>query len=60
MGFPLGPTLTNVFLCHFEEQWMSDCPMAYKPSSHRTYVDDTFLSFLSGLHATKFINYVNS
>ena len=27
MGSPLGPTLTNGFLCHFEEQLMSDCPI---------------------------------
>ena len=24
MGSPLHPTLAGVFLCHFEEQWMSD------------------------------------
>ena len=27
MGSPLGATLADVFLCHFEEQWMSDCPI---------------------------------
>ena len=31
MGSPLGPTLSNVFLCHFEEQWMSDSLIDYKP-----------------------------
>ena len=31
MGSPLGPTLANVFLCHFEEPWISDCPIDYKP-----------------------------
>ena len=45
MGSPFGPTLANVFLCHFEEQWMSDCPIDYKPISYRRYVDDTFLLF---------------
>ena len=24
-------TLANAFICHFEEQWMSDCPIDYKP-----------------------------
>ena len=24
MGFSLGPTLANAFLCHFEKQWLSD------------------------------------
>ena len=27
MGSRLGPTLANVFLCRFEVQWMSDCPL---------------------------------
>ena len=26
MGSPLGPILANVFLCHFEKQWLSECP----------------------------------
>ena len=60
MGSPLGPTLANMFLCHFEEQWMSDCPIDYKPISYRRYVDDTFLLFSSELHVTKFLNYMNS
>ena len=51
MGSPLGPTLTNVFLCHFEEQWMSDCPIDCK---------NIFLLFSSELHVTKFLNYMNS
>ena len=60
MGSPLSPTLTNMFLCHFEEQWMSDCPIDYKPISYRRYVDDTFLLSSSELHVTKFLNYTNS
>ena len=60
MGSPLGPILANMFLCHFEEQWMSDCPIDYKPISYRSYVHDTFLLFSSELHVTKFLNYKNS
>ena len=60
MCTPLGPTLTNVFLCHFKEQWMSDCPINYKPISYRRYVDNTFFLFSSELHKTKFLNYRNS
>ena len=26
MGFPLGPTLANAFLCHFEKKWLLECP----------------------------------
>ena len=60
VGSPLGPTLANVFLCHFEEQWISDCPIGYKPISYRRYVDDAFLLFSSELHVIKFLNYMNS
>ena len=60
MGSPLGATLANVFLCHFEEQWMSDHPIDYERISYRRYVDDTFFLFPSELHATKFLKYMNS
>ena len=60
MGCPLGPTLANVLLCHFEEQWMSDFPIDYKPILYRRYVDDTSLLLSSELHVTKFLNYINS
>ena len=60
MGSPLGPNLANVFLCHFKEQWMSDCTIDYKPISYRRYVHDTFLLFSSELQVTKFLNYMNS
>ena len=26
MGSPLRPTLTNVFMCHFENIWLVNCP----------------------------------
>ena len=57
MGSPLRPTLANVFLCDFEEQLMSDCPIDYKLVSYTRYLDDTFSS---DLHVTKFLNYMNS
>ena len=31
MGSTLGSNLVNMFLCHFQEQWMSDCPIDYEP-----------------------------
>ena len=48
-----------MFSCHFEEQWISDCPIDYKPVSYRWYIDDTFLLFLSELHVDNFLNYMN-
>ena len=26
MGSPLGPSLANVFLAHYESIWLSNCP----------------------------------
>ena len=31
MGSPLGPTLANVFMCHFENIWFENCPAHFKP-----------------------------
>ena len=59
MGSSLGSALANVFLCNFEEQFLFDCPMDYKPISYRRYVDDTLLLFSSKLHVIKFLNYIN-
>ena len=52
--------MPNAILCHFEEQWMFDCPVDYKPISYRRYVDDTFFLFSSELYVAKFLNYMSS
>ena len=31
MGFPLGPTLANIFLCYHETTWLKNCPKSLKP-----------------------------
>ena len=31
MGSPLGPTLANAFLVHFEKNWLQNCPSDFKP-----------------------------
>ena len=59
MGFPLGPTLANVFMCHFENIWLQNCPIHFKPIGYRWFVDDTFLLFRSKGHTEKFRNYLN-
>ena len=58
MGFPLGPTLANVFLCYHEKIWLQNCPSEFKPVIYRRYVDHTFLLFRSK-HIEKFQNYLN-
>ena len=60
MGSPLGPTLANVFLCHWEEIWLKKCPTKFKPVYYKRYMDDTFLLFSSKDHYKKFFRYINS
>ena len=31
MCSPLGPTLANAFLCHYEKLWFNECPSQSKP-----------------------------
>ena len=59
MGSPLGPTLANVFMCHFENIWLQNCPSHFKPIVYRRFADDTFLLFRSKNHVEKFRNYLN-
>ena len=42
MGSPLGPTLPNALLCHYEKLWLDNCPTE-KPVVYRRYVDDIFV-----------------
>ena len=58
-GFPLGPTLANVLMCHFENIWLENCPHHFKPIFYRRFVDDTFLLFRSKDLVEKFRNYLN-
>lgn len=60
MGSPLGPTLANVFLCHYEEIWLKSCPIQFKPTYYKRYVDDIFCLFESEIHANQFQKYLNS
>ena len=60
VGNPLGPTLANLFLCHHETNWLSNCPLEFKPVLYRRYIDDTFLQFRDISHIDKFLNYINS
>ena len=45
MGSPLGPTFVNIFLCFYEQIWLENCPVDFKPVVCRRYVDDTFLLY---------------
>ena len=60
MGQPLSPTFANIFLCHYEEQWLLNCPDSFKPVFYRRYIDDTFILFNDQSHVPLFLNYLNS
>ena len=59
MSSPLGPRLASVFLCHFENIWLENCPSHFKPIVYRRFVDDTFLLFRSKDQVEEFRNYLN-
>ena len=60
VGSPLGSTLANAFLCHYEKIWLNDCPSQFKSVVYKRYVDDIFVLFKSKEHLKLFVNYMNS
>ena len=60
MGSPLGPSLANIFMSHYEKIWLDDCPLSFKPAYYYRYVDDTFLLFKSKHHVQLFLDYLNA
>ena len=45
MGFPLGPTTANAFLCHFRKKWLAECPAEFLMNVFKRNVDDIFVTF---------------
>lgn len=45
MGYFLGTTLANVFMNHFENNWLENCLPHVKPIVYRGFVDDSVLFF---------------
>ena len=45
MGFPLAPILAIIFFSHHEDYWLNICPIEFKPSFYRRYIDDVFVLF---------------
>ena len=56
MGSLLGATLANAFLCHYEKNWLNECPFQFKPVVYRRYVDDIFVLFKSKEHLKLLFN----
>ena len=59
MGSPLVSILANIFLSNQEENWLNKCPIEFKPSFHRRYVD-IFVPFESSESAHSFRRYMSS
>ena len=59
MGSPLGPTVANTFLVHFEKNWLQNCPSDFKPHYYQWYVNDIFVLFTSPKHLEAFRNFLN-
>ena len=55
----LGPILANIFLSHHEENWLNKCPIKFKPSFNRRYVD-IFVLFESSVSADLFREVMSS
>ena len=60
MGSPLGPTLANLFMSHYEKIWLEECPLEFKPKFYRRYVDDIFILVEKMEHIEMFKEYLNS
>ena len=59
-GSPVGPSLANAFLAHYEKIWLNDYPDEFKPVYYKRYVVDIFVLFRSPHHLEKFNEYLNS
>ena len=59
MGLPLGPTFANIFMNHHETLWLERCPLEFRPTMYKRYVDDVFLLFSHPSHISKFHEYLN-
>ena len=60
MGSPLGPSLTNIFMCSLEHKFLDNCPSDCKPILYRRFVDDTFCIFRNKQQVDKFLSHINS
>ena len=59
MGSPLGPSLVNAFLAHYEQILLNDCLDEFNPAYYKRYADNIFLPFRSLHHLEKFNKYLN-
>ena len=45
MGYPLGQTLFNAFLGHFEKKWLPECLVNFLLNVYKGHIDGIFVTF---------------
>ena len=60
MGSSLRLSQANAFLAHHEQNWLDSCPLVYRSSYYRGYVDDMIVLFKSSVQLKRFQSYLNS
>ena len=56
MSSPLGLTLANAFLCHYEKEWLDNCPIHFKPMYTKN-IDYILFLFPSKEYLQLFVDY---
>ena len=56
IGSPLGPVLANIFMCDFEQKWLTNAD--FRSSIWFRYVDDTFSLFNREATAASFLRFL--
>lgn len=56
--YALGPVLANIFMCDFEEKWLTNTKIS--PSFWNRYVDDTFTMFHDKDSANELLHYLKN
>ena len=59
MGSPLAPVLTDLFMGHYEKEWLSNYD-GFSPFYYKRYFDDILPVFISHDEAKRFFSYFNS
>ena len=57
MGSPLDPVPGNIFMCHFEEKWITQ--NSARPTIWFRYVHDVFIFFKTKDSAKQFLQFLN-
>ena len=60
MGSPLGSLFANIFLAFHKRNWLTNCPLEFKPLVFRPNIDDWFVVFRFRNHVRPFLDYFNS